>query len=111
MSERDRRFQTLAYHLAVVLPSDVVELSAVVEARPLELLLERISRQTAALETWPSDDPAQALLRRSLLSDVSLVTATFRARLVAVQRSTQLADQELAEVRPVTVDPAKSTER
>ena len=111
MSEPDWRFQSLASHVAVVLPSDVTELSTDVAARPLELLLARIRRQTVGLETWPSDDPAQGLLRRSLLSDVSLAVAMFRASLVAAQRSAQRVDEALAEARPVAGNPAKLTGR
>jgi len=109
MSERDWQFKSLAFHVAGASPSDVPELLADVEAWPLELLLARIRRLVVALETWPSDDPAQGLLRRSLLSDVSLAVAMFRANLVAVQRSVRRVDQELAKARPVTGDPAKST--
>ena len=68
-----------------------------------EALLERVGRLTAELDTMAPGDAGDLLVMRSLLADVSLVTAAFRWRVAAVERHLSSSAAHLEEARSAVV--------
>ena len=110
MAEVDRRLRRAA---EVIGPSSFGPTTAVVhtgatDQRDIaelqtEALLERVGRLTAELETMAPGGAGDVLVMRSLLADVSVVTAAFRWRVAAVERHLSSSAEHLAEARSALV--------
>ena len=101
LAEIDRGLRRVAAVIGPVGPAAILASGASDDlgGPQTDILLERVGRVTEALETMPRGDAGELLVMRSLLSDVSLVTAAFRGRAALVARHLDTAAEELGVVR------------